>query len=1302
MSGNHGRQVGAGGPYTVDVRGAQGIQVGEGNTQIIYSYTRDTWTDRVAPPPLASVSGQVESPYRGLAAFGETDAPFYFGREEAAGQVLERMSHLAGGRGLLVVSGVSGAGKSSLLRAGVLPRLRGAGLAAVPEAAAWPCLVFSPGRTPLDELAVRVALLAGTDAGAVRRGLAIDPAGFTLAAWQAVAARTPVFADRPDGSASRGRLLLVVDQFEQLFTQCEDEEQRQAFITALHAAATGDGSDRDPTALVVLGVRADFEARCAAYPELAVAVQERYLVTPMTERQLRMAITGPARAAGSQADDELAAVLLSEVRARQPGGAGAGVLPLLSHALDQAWRSRTGPTLTLADYERTGGIEGAVTASAERAYSGLSNGQRAAARPVFIRLVATSADGTDTADRVTQAELTEGKTPAQADDVNAVLEAFAAERLLALAADSVEISHEALLTAWPLLRDTWLAQTHADRSVRTQLRTAAAGWAAHHNDPAYLYRGTLLDAADGVAARSRSEPERTPAFSRVEQTFLRASGRARRRTAQLGRAAFAVLVVLALTAGGLALWANQQRGAASGQRDQAIGNDIVSEAEQLSGTDPSLAAQLLLTAYRKNPSQDIAAQLISTENQLLTPRVTTDNPGKSMAFSPSGNLLAVGGGVQVTLWNVTKPALPLQLKHSLRVSSTVSSIAFGLGGKILVVGTVGGKISLWNVGNPARSTQIGATRTIPDSVTSIAVSPDGRTLAIGGEKGMVWLWDVSNPSHPRQLVSPLHAGSDTAVETVAFSPRTDHLLAAGTDAGEVVLWNVSDPADPRKASQAANAGNNVGVTSVAFSPNGFILAVGSTDGAVGLWSVPPLQENGGEPREVGNELFTTVGSDESTSSIGVQSLAFSPDSGLLAVGDSDGTITLWSTPEPFDATQVGQSVTTSNPSAVTSLVFSPDGSTMAVGAGDGTIGLWSVPATTLLTGLSSSDTTLTFSPDGKTLVTDDGSGDISVWDASNPARPKRMDILDVDSVLNADLTVFSANGKLLAVGGLTAGAVTLFSMNDPARLAVLGRPLASPGADSIALSPYGDLLAVGAASFNDDGGSVELLNVSDPAHPRPVGKSLTSTAEVQSVDFSADGKTLVVGYGDGSVRLWNVSDPAQPRTIGHLHFPGDSANGDTTTGSVEPRFLPGSSKTLAVGNDGEDTVTLWNVSDPAQPSRIGPVFTAVNSWDVSPDDKTLAIGTLTGTVERWNISDPRDPATIQPLTVGATISPVNVTFSPDGTLFTSEPDGAAQAWELDVNDAINRICALTAGQLTVDQWKQYVPQLRYDPPCRGG
>ena len=206
----------------------------------------------------------------------------------------------------------------------------------------------------------------------------------------------------------------MVDQFEQLFTQCPDEEQRRAFITALHAAATAaHGPDQAPAALVVLGVRADFEARCADYPQLADAVQDRYLVTAMTERQLRMAITEPAKKAGSRVDDDLVDVLLREVRSRQPAAYGAGVLPLLSHALDQAWRSRTGDALTLADYERTGGIEGAVADSAQRAYDRLTPAQQAAARQIFIRLTATSSDGVDTADRAARAELTDRQEPSR-------------------------------------------------------------------------------------------------------------------------------------------------------------------------------------------------------------------------------------------------------------------------------------------------------------------------------------------------------------------------------------------------------------------------------------------------------------------------------------------------------------------------------------------------------------------------------------------------------------------------------------------------------------------------------------------------------------------------------------------------------------------------------------------------------------------------------------------------------------------------------------------------------------------------
>ena len=328
----------------------------------------------------------------------------------------------------------------------------------------------------------------------------------------------------------------MVDQFEQLFTQCPDEEQRRAFITALHAAATvRHGPDHEPAALVVLGVRADFEARCADYPQLAGAIQDRYLVTAMTERQLRLAITEPAKKTGSSVEDNLADELLREVRTRHPRASSAGVLPLLSHALDQAWRTRAGDSLVLADYERTGGIEGAVADSAQRAYERLTPAQQAAARQVFTRLTACS-DGVDTAARAIRAELTEGKSAAEARDVEAVLEAFAAERLLILAAGTVEISHEILLTAWPLLRDMWLAETHGDRIVRTRLDNVAAEWIRNSRDPTYLYTGSLLEAAPKPrpgsapilpATRPSAMPNRTSSVPANEQSAaVAASARA--------------------------------------------------------------------------------------------------------------------------------------------------------------------------------------------------------------------------------------------------------------------------------------------------------------------------------------------------------------------------------------------------------------------------------------------------------------------------------------------------------------------------------------------------------------------------------------------------------------------------------------------------------------------------------------------------------------------------------------------------------------------------------------------------------
>jgi WD40 repeat protein len=1160
------------------------------------------------------------------------------------------------------MSGVSGAGKSSLLRAGILPRLRREGLAAAPESAAWPCLVFTPGRAPLDELAVRVALLARTDAAAVRRQLEAEPAGFALTARQAALTQGGVSTTdaQAPGSPEQHRLLLVVDQFEQLFTQCPDEDQRRAFVTALHAAASC-AHTQTSAALVVLSVRADFEARCADYPQLADAIQDRYLVTAMTDRQLRMAITEPAKQAGSRVEDNLVEALLREISTRGPVSSsafpasgtisGAGVLPLLSHALDQAWRHRAGDTLTLADYERTGGIEGAVADSAQSAYNRLTPAQQSAARQVFTRLTATSPDNIDTAARVARADLIAGKSPGEIQDVEAVLEAFAAQRLLTLAADTVELSHEVLLTAWPLLRDTWLAETHTDRIIRTRLHDVAAEWTRDSRDPSYLYSGTLLEAATDTAARAGADPVRYPPISDSERDFLQASDRAHRRRVLRRRTFTAALMTLVVCFAAAAVWAFRASHNAARQRDIAVSRQLINQGETVGDADPTVAKLEAIAAWRIHPSNEARYAMLAAAAlpgiATLTGQSLSVN---SVAFSPDGTILASGSADHtVRLWNV---ATRQQIGDPLTGhTDTVASVAFSPDGTTLASGSADHTVRLWNVAShrPIGTPLTGHT----DTVASVAFSPDGTTLASGGRDGTVRLWNVA--SH--RPIGTLFTDHRGGVFSVAFS-RDGTTLASGGD-GTVRLWDVTS----RRQIGNPLTGHTGEVWSVAFSRDGKTLASGSLDGTVRLWNVATR-------RPIGDPLTGHTG--------GVGSVAFSRDGTILASGGGDGTVRLW---DVATRRQIGNPLT-GHTGPVASVAFSRDGTTVASGGLDGTVRLWDVasyrPISTPLTGHTGGVFSVAFIRDGKTLAIGGRDGTVRLWDV---ATHRQIGTLFTGHTGDVASVAFSRDGKTVASGGRD-GTVRLW---DVATRRQIGDPLTGHTdiVDSVAFSRDGKTLASGSQD--------STVRLWDVATRRQIGDPLTfNTGGVfsvafSSVAFSRDGKMLASGSDDGTVQLWDV---ATHRQIGN------PLTGHTIR--VNSVAFSSDGKTLASGS-GDYTVRLWDVASRRQ---IGNPLTGhrggVFSVAFSPDGTTMASGSDDATVRLWDVATHRqigDPLAGHASGVGS------VAFSPDGkTLASGGGDGSLRLW--DVAYLVNimpQLCASIARSFTRAEWHKYVPP---GPPYR--
>ncbi|MGW0992310.1 nSTAND1 domain-containing NTPase [Streptomyces sp. NPDC002523] len=1281
---------------------------------------------RLRPPPEQSppVAGGV-CPYRGLASYRREDARWFFGRERSTEALVAQLRAAEKTGGLVVLVGASGAGKSSLLNAGLVPAVQGGALEDG-GGRPGPVLQLVPGADPLGELTRRIPAL-GPLAAAAREAeekatrnpafSGADAPHFARAVREAVtqwarggpaedpdpdaAPQNGPATPRPPGDGTSGdrtpgdrtpdhrthdhrtpddrtpghrtsagivpatpRPVLIVDQFEETFTLCADEAARRTFVQFLHAACTPPADSAGPApVLVVLGIRADFYEQCLGHPELADALQHRHMVLgPLTTPELREAVTGPAKAVGLELEAGLTELIVREVSADGPRGAhDAGVLPLLSHALLATWQRRKAGRLTLAGYRAAGGIQGAVAATAERAWTGLDPAARTAARLLLLRLVRLGEDTQTTRRRGTRRQL--AQESADPDKTEESLEALVRARLVTLDAETVEITHEALLHAWPRLRH-WIDDNRNDHLLRQRLEEDGRAWEASDRDSSLLYRGSRLEQARTWA---RSAGDTYPTRGAVE--FLAASVRLRRRTLLVGRGAVAALVVLAVLAAGSAVVAWQQR-------DDAVFEQVLAEADRVQHTDPSLAAQLDLVAHDLRPGDEgTYSRLISVVNApLATPLLGHTGAVYLTSFSPDGKTLATASYDRtVRLWDVRDRSRPRPLGSPLTGhTGWVSSAVFSPDGHTLASAGDDGTVRLWDVRDPAHPKPLGTPLTGHEgTIYLVAFSPDGKTLASAGEDRTVRLWNVAHPGRATAL--GVLRGHTAPVRSVAFSPD-GHTLASGGDDDGIRLWNVADPRHPEPL-RTRLTGHTDLVHSVAFSPDGRTLASGSADDTIRLWNVADPEH----AAPIGSPLTGHTGP--------IWSVAFSPDGGRLAAASADSTASLWNVSDPASPSQVGEPLAGSS-GEMYALGFSPDGRTLATGSGDSKVRLWSIPTSDMI-GRSGA-----FRPDGGVLATAARDGRLRLWNVAAPGRPVPLGTPFMAADGGQRSMVFSPAGHTLAV--LTGNrTVYLWNVADPAHAILAGPPLTLRtrfmGPDALAYSPDGKTLAT---AYDDR--TIRLWNVADPARPKPLGGLLTGhRGYVDALAFSPDGHTLASGSADSTIRLWDVTRPGRAVPLG----------GPLTghSGPVNALAFSPEGHTLASGSD-DDSVRLWNVTDPAAPARLGSPLTghteAVTSLTFSARGHTLASGGNDNTVRLWNVTDPESATPI-----GQSMSPYAKTgnflsFSPGShVLGVSSGTDTVRLWSLDEDAAIGHICAVTGGVLTEQKWHEYLPRLSYDPPC---
>ncbi len=1104
------------------------------------------------------------NPYRGLESFDEAHKELFFGRQRVINELYAHLSKQEK-QPLTVVLGASGTGKSSVVKAGLLPRLR---------EKQWQIIgPLRPGKSPFTALAK--AVLHATNA------IAKDDLNCINGLSEKLQQAPQTFTEMVSlGNNSEQKLILVIDQFEELVTMCQPEEQQQ-FLSWLKALLATNLERLQ----VVITLRSDFEPQFSSVLlERSEWMAARFVVPPLTQDELREVIEKPAAEKVIYFEPpKLVEQLINDV-VQMPGA-----LPLLSFTLSELYlkylqRRGNNRAMTQEDYEGLCGVMGSLTKRATEEYEKLvklDSAYEQTVRRVMLRMV--SVEGGESARRrVPKSELVY-RDAEENQRVKQVIQAFSEARLIVEGTNSegepyVEPAHDALVRGWDKLQQ-WKKKEQENIVLQRRLTPAALEWKSQQKQK-FLWNGNpYLD----VLSRGLKSSDNW--YNNVEAEFVKRSVRQKHKNI-IVRWSLAGLAFLALSGFTTAIWLQLQQ---TELREKAA------KVENLLSIEPVNGLVLAIQATGQNHSRLPWRMLTQVQSSLLNAIEVVREKNffevptnvYRIAFSPDGKTIITGirGTVTVRLWNIERNLIEQLFQVQI---DSVESVAFSPDGKTIITGSRDGTVRLWDIkgnliGQPFQG-QHGS------PITSIAFSPDAKRIVSGSDDGTVRLWDIKGNLISQSFQKRQH---EDTVFSVAFSPDGKTIITGSRD-GTARLWDIK--------------GNLIGqpfqsVLSVAFSPDGKTIITGNGDGTLRLWDIKgnligkPFRAKGAV-RLVnfspdGKRIVS--GSDDGTVHLwdikgnlmgqpfqadkSLISISFSPDGKTIFTGNVNGRVGVWD----IESNSIGQSFR-GHDGSVFSVAFSPEGKRIVSGSDDGTVRLWDSegkPIGQPFRGHDGSVFSVAFSPDGRTIISGGEDGTVRLWNIEgNPiGQPFRGHDGSVKSV--------AFDGKRIVTGG-DDGTARLWDIEGNS----IGQPFQAENelVFSVALSPDGERILIGSSRggyLKDIKGNTIIVFTND---------------SVFSVAFSPDGKKFVSGTYDGIVHLWDIE--------GNRIWPPFRGHDDAV------RSIAFDGKRIATGGD-DGTVRLWDIEG----KPIGQPFRghdgSVRSIAFSPDGRTIISSGYDGTVRLW-------------------------------------------------------------------------------------